>query len=230
MKNIITWVEENGRLFILILIALIAGLILAFFSLFIYFKQKDVTSESDLIEELMTDPQEESPTESPQDSLEEMSQQNIASEPLKEIVVDIKGEVKTPGDYHMEGGSRLIDVIDKAGGLLDEAETTAVNFAQVLADQMVIYVPKVGEEIPTEHSVSQDNMNNADSDTAKIDINRAEKEALMTLNGIGNSKAENIISYREENGLFETIEDIKNVSGIGEATFNNLKDSIIVSP
>lgn len=230
MKNIITWVEENGRLFILILIALIAGLILAFFSLFIYFKQKDVTSESDLIEELMTDPQEESPTESPQDSLEEMSQQNIASEPLKEIVVDIKGEVKTPGVYHMEGGSRIIDVIDKAGGLLDEAETTAVNFAQVLADQMVIYVPKVGEEIPTEHSVSQDNMNNADSDTAKIDINRAEKEALMTLNGIGNSKAENIISYREENGLFETIEDIKNVSGIGEATFNNLKDSIIVSP
>lgn len=230
MKNIITWVEENGRLFILILIALIAGLILAFFSLFIYFKQKDVTSESDLIEELMTDPQEESPTESPQDSLEEMSQQNIASEPLKEIVVDIKGEVKTPGVYHMEEGSRIIDVIDKAGGLLDEAETTAVNFAQVLADQMVIYVPKVGEEIPTEHSVSQDNMNNADSDTAKIDINRAEKEALMTLNGIGNSKAENIISYREENGLFETIEDIKNVSGIGEATFNNLKDSIIVSP
>ena len=229
MKEILTWIEENLRLFVLILIGLILGLIITIIFAFAHFRQKDVAPETDLIEELMAENQEEVSTEEAETSSDE-TKEEAASDKPKEIVVDIKGEVNTPGVYQMEEGSRIIDVIDKAGGLLDEAETTAVNFAQILSDQMVIYVPKEGEEPPVDSPTTEEQMDESETETTQVDINKAEKEALMTLNGIGNSKAENILSYREENGLFETIEDIKNVSGIGEATFENLKDSITVTP
>lgn len=229
MKEILTWIEENLRLFVFILIGLILGLIITIIFAFAHFRQKDVAPETDLIEELMAENQEEVSTEEAKTSSDEMKEEE-ASDKSKEIVVDIKGEVNAPGVYQMEEGSRIIDVIDKAGGLLDEAETTAVNFAQILSDQMVIYVPKEGEEPPVDSLTTEEQTDETETETTQVDINKAEKEALMTLKGIGNSKAENILSYREENGLFETIEDIKNVSGIGEATFENLKDSITVTP
>ena len=229
MKEILIWIEENLRLFIFILIGLILGLIITFIFAFSHFRQKDIPPETDLIEELMAENQEEVSKEETETTSDE-TKEEAASDRPKEIVVDIKGEVNAPGVYQMEEGSRIIDVIDKAGGLLDEAETTAVNFAQILSDQMVIYVPKEGEELPKDALTTEEQTDDAETETTLVDINKAEKEALMTLNGIGNSKAENILSYREENGLFETIEEIKNVSGIGEATFENLKDSITVKP
>ena len=143
------------------------------------------------------------------------------------IMADIKGAVHNPGVYKMDEGDRIIDLVEKAGGLLSDAESNAVNFAQKVEDQMVVYILKVGEEdilIP-ESPVSEAQ----DQEAGKININEADEAALMTLNGIGSSKAASIIQYRDEKGFFKTIDEIKNVSGIGEATFNNLKDSITVS-
>src|SRR5699024_12195193 len=83
---------------------------------------------------------------------------------------------------------------------------------------MVIYVPKIGEDPPIESTIAQESLEGGEEETTKININEADKEALMTLNGIGDSKAENILSYREENGLFKTIEELKNVSGDRKST------------
>src|SRR5699024_7282872 len=116
-------------------ISLVIGLMLSLFFLFRSFKEKETDSETDLIEELMSENQEDVLPEEKEDSIEEKQ----VDESSAEIIVDIKGQVKIPGVYPMEEGSRIIDVIEKAGGLLDESETTAVNFSQLLADQMVIY-------------------------------------------------------------------------------------------
>jgi len=222
MESIKNKIIEYWHLLIILLISLVIGLMLSLFFLFRSFKEKETDSETDLIEELMSENQEDVLPEEKEDSIEEKQ----VDESSAEIIVDIKGQVKIPGVYPMEEGSRIIDVIEKAGGLLDESETTAVNFSQLLADQMVIYVPKIGENPPIESTNAQES--SEEGKISRININEADKEALMTLNGIGDSKAENILTYREENGLFKSIEEIKNVSGIGEATFNNLKDSIVV--
>lgn len=225
MEKIRQKIEEHWRVLIILLISLILGLIISLFFLTQSFRGKETDQGTDLIEELMNEDEEDILSEESEASTDKEEQ---IAESLKEIIVDIKGQVKIPGVYHMEEGSRIIDVIEKAGGLLDESETSAVNFAQLLSDQMVIYVPKIGEDIPVESTISQEIAEGGEQEQSKININEADKEALMTLNGIGDSKAENILAYREENGLFKSIEDIKNVSGIGEATFNNLKDSIVV--
>ena len=225
MEKIRRKIEKHWQALIILLISLILGLIISLFFLGQSFRGKEINQGTDLIEELMNEDEEDILSEESEASTDKEEQ---IAESLKEIIVDIKGQVKVPGVYHMEEGSRIIDVIEKAGGLLDESETTAVNFAQLLSDQMVIYVPKIGEDIPVESTISQEIAEGGEQEQSKININEADKEALMTLNGIGDSKAENILAYREENGLFKSIEDIKNVSGIGEATFNNLKDSIVV--
>ncbi|SHE73448.1 competence protein ComEA [Atopostipes suicloacalis DSM 15692] len=225
MEKIRRKIEKHWQALIILLISLILGLIISLFFLAPSFRGKEINQGTDLIEELMNEDEEDILSEESEASTDKEEQ---IAESLKEIIVDIKGQVKVPGVYHMEEGSRIIDVIEKAGGLLDESETTAVNFAQLLSDQMVIYVPKIGEDIPVESTISQEIAEGGEQEQSKININEADKEALMTLNGIGDSKAENILAYREENGLFKSIEDIKNVSGIGEATFNNLKDSIVV--
>lgn len=229
VKEKIDWIKENFRLFIFLFIGLVLGLIITIIFSSAHFRQKDVAPETDLIEELTIGNQEELSFEEVETSLNEIKEEAVSERP-KETVVDIKGEVNNPGVYQMEEGSRIIDVIDKAGGVLEEAETTAVNFAQILTDQMVIYVPKKGEELPTDSMITEGQLDNTEAEVTQVDINKAEKEILMTLQGIGPSKAENILSYREENGLFETIEDIKNVPGIGEVTFENLKDVITVTP
>ena len=139
----------------------------------------------------------------------------------QEIYIDIKGAVKDPGVYQAEATMRIVDALDLAGGLLEEADSNQLNLATKVVDQMVIYVPIKGEEtnlIAEGVPSTQEN--------GKININTGSKEELMTLNGIGEKKAESIIQYREENGSFSTIEDIKNISGIGEKTFENLKEEI----
>ena len=143
------------------------------------------------------------------------------------IMADIKGAVINPGVYKMEAEDRIIDLVDKAGGLLTDADSNVVNFAQKVEDQMVVYIPRVGEEnieIPEKPTTE-----NREEEAGKININEADESMLMGLSGIGPSKAASIIQYREEKGFFKSIDDIKNASGIGEATFNNLKDSITIS-
>lgn len=152
-------------------------------------------------------------------------------EPIVEkIMIDVKGAVQSPGVYNLTTEDRVIDAIERAGGYTEDAQTLAVNHAQKLQDEMVIYIPKTGEEIHqnvangqavSSASVSSDPLDN------KVDLNRADEDALTTLPGIGASKAQAIIAYREENGPYQTIEDLKNVSGIGDKTFEKLKEFIV---
>ncbi|MGP9042458.1 helix-hairpin-helix domain-containing protein [Cytobacillus kochii] len=152
----------------------------------------------------------------------ETSQEEEENYSDDDVMVDIKGEVKDPGVYALKSTQRIVDAIQVAGGFLSEADQKQVNLAQKLTDEMVIYIPKVGEE-----GVSSLPPLN-DGNDGKINLNQATVEQLETLPGIGPSKAEDILSYREEVGSFKAIEDLKEVSGIGEKTFEKLKDLISV--
>ena len=140
------------------------------------------------------------------------------------IFVDIKGAVKNPGVYQMKVGDRVKDALDAAGGLTAEADSQKVNLAQRVEDQMVIVVPKVGEEpeaIPagaTSKEVSKE---------GKVNINTATVEELKTLKGVGEKKAEAIIEYRKKNGSFKTKEDLMKVRGIGKKLFDSFQERIV---
>lgn len=149
------------------------------------------------------------------------------------IFIDIKGAVVYPNIYEMTSGQRLYDVVEKAGGFTEHADQNQVNLAQRLQDEMVIYIPMKGEDVPEHLALSPvtpagKGDETGGEETQKININTADAAGLTTLNGIGEKKARMIIDYREEQGPFIAVEDIKNVSGIGEKSFENLKDSIIV--
>ena len=150
------------------------------------------------------------------------------AEEEKEIVIHIAGAVKTEGIIFLKEGARLNEAIEKAGGTLEEADMTQVNLACQLEDGMKVYIPKKGEvmeENQTDTATSEKENNNT---SKKININKATQSELETLPGIGPSTAEKIISHREEKGKFKTIENIKDVSGIGEAKYNSIKDFITV--
>ncbi|MGX1192819.1 helix-hairpin-helix domain-containing protein [Metabacillus sp. SLBN-84] len=153
--------------------------------------------------------------------------QSAESQP-EEIIVDVKGEVKTPGVYEMKPGERYHHVIDAAGGLTEQADAAQINLAALLEDGMVVQVPKIGE-IPNELTQQTAGANASGGGGEKVvNLNKASSEELQTLTGIGPAKAEAIIAYREEAGGFKAVEDLMNVSGIGEKSFEKVKDSISV--
>lgn len=135
----------------------------------------------------------------------------------KEMMVDIKGEVMKPGVYKVTAGMRVNDVIQMAGGLTNNADPTSVNLAQKLQDEMVVLVTNQLQAL-TDSAL--------DSSSKQIALNQATSEEIQTLSGIGPSKAKAIIDYREKNGPFQKKEDLLNVSGIGEATFENIQEQI----
>lgn len=174
----------------------------------------------------------------------------------KYIYVDLKGAVKNPNVYKIEEGTRIIDLINLAGGINQDADTSILNLSKILKDEMciIIYtkneineyrkslmkVKEINQKLE-EKIVSIDDFNDAEitksekkttkkQETSKMDskisINNANKDELQTISGIGESRAEAIIKYREENGLFKSIDDIKNVSGIGESLFEKIKEYI----
>lgn len=148
-----------------------------------------------------------------------------AVQPPEINMADIKGAIIHPGVYIVAEGSRVIDLIQQAGGLADDADPATVNFSQHVTDEMVIYIPKKGEEISTA-AATQPNAMTAGKKT--INLNAAGEAELLTLPGIGPAKAAAIIEYREVNGPFKSIEDIKEISGIGDKTFEKLKEEISV--
>lgn len=143
--------------------------------------------------------------------------------PLK-MFVDVKGEVKRAGVYEINEGDRVMDVIKLAGGFTEMADKTKVNLAAILTDEMVIYIPKIGEQ---SDAIMMDQTSHPNK-SPKVNLNTAKTEELETLPGIGPSKAAAIISFREENGSFKKIEDIMEVQGIGKSTFESLKEQIVV--
>lgn len=156
--------------------------------------------------------------------------------------VDVKGAVKDPGVYLASEGERVIDAIEKAGGLKKNANTTNINLSKLLVSEMVVVVYTDNEikkgkkslECDTKCECEVVEINNCiESETKvtlgnKVNLNKASIEELMTLTGVGESKAKAIIEYREDNGNFKSIEEIKNVSGIGDALYESIKDGIIV--
>lgn len=168
-------------------------------------------------------------------------------------LVDIKGAVKNPGVYQISKGERVIDVLKKAGGLLENADTSVNNLSKYVMDEMVIViytkeeVAKFSEikELESQKLEECKNYNEAvinnscieventtdttyDEIDKKISLNTASLELLMTLPGIGEAKARSIITYREKEGKFSKIEDIMDISGIGESIFEKIKDYITV--
>ena len=170
----------------------------------------------------------------------EESETNANSTPNETWYVDIKGAIKVPQVVPVTPGMRVHDVVEMAGGVTGEADQSQVNLAQLVTDQMVIYVPKVGEEVSpstealiadskvTESAVSESS-GDGTSDGDLVNINTADTKMLQTLSGIGEKRAADIINYRETNGLFETVDDLDQVSGIGEKTMEKLRPLITVN-
>ena len=172
----------------------------------------------------------------------------------EEYKVDIKGEVNNPGIYTLDKSSRVVDVIEKAGGLSENANTTVINLSKKIMDEMVIiiysnyevenfkrtkelekslinscingYESLKNDACMDDSDTEGDDDNDNDNDNSKVSLNNSSKEELMTLTGIGEKKALDIIEYREKNNGFKNIEDIKNIKGIGDSIFDKIKDRL----
>ncbi|WNS77625.1 helix-hairpin-helix domain-containing protein [Bacillus sp. DTU_2020_1000418_1_SI_GHA_SEK_038] len=158
----------------------------------------------------------------------ETPDESITNEPF---FVDVKGAVGKPGVYEAQINDRVIDIINKAGGLIQSADEAKINFAMRVEDEMVIYVPKIGEESEEDSAIvtggGPQGTGQIKND-GKVNLNTANEAELQTLTGVGPAKAAAIIEFRETNGPFKAIEDLKSISGIGEKTFEKLRDSIKV--
>ncbi|HDR3885905.1 TPA: helix-hairpin-helix domain-containing protein [Bacillus cereus] len=141
-------------------------------------------------------------------------------EQKKIIIIDVKGAVVREGVYEMKEGDRAKDAVEKAGGFLLEADVKKVNLAQIVQDQMILYVPNKNEQVQEVATFSKGE--------AKIQINAASKEQLEKITGIGSRKAESILKYREEHGPFQKIEDLLEIDGIGAKSLEKIKDQIII--
>lgn len=147
------------------------------------------------------------------------------------VYVYVCGEVVTPGVYALRQGARIYEAVTLAGGLTQDADDTVINQAQTVTDGMMIRIPAAGSEEAEDALAAQSAGQVVTSDGSMlVDINTADVAALTTLPGIGESKAAAIIAYRQENGGFKRTEDITNVSGIGDSTYERLRSLITVTP
>ena len=161
-------------------------------------------------------------------SKEEKTATSVSETP-EIITVDVKGAVKQPGVYELRSDSRVHDAIHKAGGMTADANSQSVNLAQKLSDEAVIYVAKEGEDVPALGSSESSATSSASAEkTGKVHLNRATEAELQTVSGIGQKRAQDIIAYRDANGPFRSVDDLKNVSGIGEKTLEKLRDAFTV--
>ncbi len=195
-------------LFLLIFLFAVAG-ITAFF---LCYKEKDAVSVNDFIHQ---------DTEI-KDSLDIKDDDSREKETtLSKLAVHIVGCVVKPGVYYMNDGDIVNDVVNAAGGLTKKADVSVTNLAARITDGMMIVIYS-GEQ------VKKGEVKNNLKNNSQVNINTASKEELMTLAGIGEAKAEAIISYRKKNGNFKETSDIMNIPGIKEAVFNKIKDSITI--
>lgn len=220
MKNVF---ENNKIKYLIIIIIIICSVLLYKY----YEKNNDIKI---FPEELNSTKDNISKTN---ENINNINQQNT------KIVVYVAGEVVNPGVYEMEQNDRITDAIKQAGGLKNDANIKNINLAVTLEDGMKVYIPSVKEDdlnssILDGEFESNDNINNNNSkntkmlNNSKININIATQAQLELLPGIGPSTANKIVDYRSEHGKFKSIEDIKNVSGIGNSKFDKIKDLITI--
>ena len=193
-----------------------------------------------------------------QEDVETFDNDSNEKEELLEFYVEIKGAVNSPGVFKVTSDNIINDVINMAGGLKNNAYTKNINLSKNVSKEMVVYVytnyeysllntkeettecncPKQdisvctdkGTSIITSDENKPEEVPNSKSETEndKVNINTSTKEVLTSLSGIGDAKAQNIIDYRKENGLFKSIEDLKNVTGISEKLFEQIKEFITI--
>lgn len=241
MEKIKNYVSER-KLGLLIIVLLLGAI--CFLVLNSYFKKNENLLENDDVNLIS-------------DNLEKVEESSNVSEE-KYILVDVKGEVKKPGVYKLKENSRVIDAINASGGLTKKAYTKYINLSKILKDENVIIVNSTSEikkvssgnnitevkinnnsknlaSISESELITNDNVKSEEDNTGislesnqKVNINTATKEELMKLSNIGESKAEKIIDYRMANGNFNSIEDIKKVSGIGDKLYDSIKENITV--
>ncbi len=174
---------------------------------------------------------------------EDLKEETNTETSVKEIIVDVKGSVKKPGVYKIKENSRVTDAIDAAGGLSKNANTRFINLSKLLSDgdvvviysneeiedakkedKIVVETPCICEEVKNDACYKEETTNT----NGKININTATINELMTLTGIGESKAKHIIEYRTQNGNFKDIKDIMKVKGISETLFSKFKENITI--
>lgn len=150
---------------------------------------------------------------------------NTTAEQPKQIYIDIKGAVRKPGMYAMQEGDRVYDAIQKAEGYTKQADEAAVDQAQKLSDQMTLLIPKKGQKHAVVRQPKGASASASKATTAeKISLNQATSEQLQTIDGIGEKKAQKIIQYRQEKGGFQSLDELKEITGFGEKTVAKLKE------
>ncbi|HHS2782953.1 TPA: helix-hairpin-helix domain-containing protein [Streptococcus agalactiae] len=145
-----------------------------------------------------------------------------------QVTVDVKGAVNHPGVYSLPSQSRVTDAIKRAGGLSNLADSKSVNLAQKLQDETVIYVAQKGEKITVVEEEKANNIATQGNSKGKINLNKADLSSLQTISGVGAKRAQDILDYRDSQGGFKTIDDFKNVSGIGEKTLEKLRQDVTI--
>lgn len=144
------------------------------------------------------------------------------------VTVDVKGAVKKPGVYQLKSSSRVHDALLKAGGMTDEADLKSINQAQKLVDEAVVYVAKVGENVVDVTTNTNASSATSQAKSGLVNLNTATEADFQTISGIGQKRAQDIIAYREANGKFKSVDDLKNVTGIGAKTLEKLKEYVTV--
>ena len=204
--------------------AILAAAVLATGACYSCTPQKDGVQEAGLEPESDVD---EEPEETESAPKKERPPEEIKPSSQASYVVHVCGQVKEPGVYELEPGSRVYQAVEMAGGFGPDAASWYLNLAQEVADGMKIQVPTEEEALAWGNSGGSLSVGQGQTET-KVNLNTADEEQLMTLTGIGEVRAEDITAYRQEHGPFRQIEDIMQVSGIKEAAFAKIKDDITV--
>ncbi|CYV57477.1 helix-hairpin-helix domain-containing protein [Streptococcus suis] len=219
MNNIKTYIESLKEYKWQIALPAAAGLLMAIFLIFSQPAKSDQTGLTEL-------PQTEQASSS-QEQTEEVSTE--VSEDPSQLVVDVKGAVEKPGLYILEVGSRVNDAVEAAGGLTSQADPKSVNLAQKLSDEAVVYVASKDENISVVASTTASSaMSQDEKNTTLVNLNTATEADLQTISGIGAKRAADIIAYREANGGFKSVDDLNNVSGIGDKTMESIRPYVTV--
>lgn len=218
MNNIKTYIESLKEYKWQIALPAAAGLLLTTFLIFSQPAKSDQTGLTDF-------PQLEQ-TSSSSELVEETSTE--ASKELSQLVVDVKGAVAKPGLYTLEEGSRVNDAVDAAGGLTSQADPKSINLAQKLSDEAVVYVASKDENVSVVSNTTASSAMSQEGNESKVNLNTATEADLQTISGIGAKRAADIIAYREANGGFKSVDDLNNVSGIGDKTMESIRPYVTV--
>lgn len=224
--------KKKVGIFIILVMVIISAVVIYCFSGFKELKKNDTESifveDQSCIEQNNSNEDNKNLKNEDSDNSTNSNMIDRSNKKEKTITVEIKGEVKKPDVYTLKEDSIVKDLIEKAGGLTENADIGNINRAKQLQNHELIYICNKNEEtnISEDKNVEQSSANTQKD--SKVNINLATVEDFKTIKGIGEAKANSIVEYREKNGGFNSIEDVKNVDGIGEKMFEKIKDRLTV--